>query len=125
MIPTEIMDALYASSPLFIDRDLFEKSLDGWEASAVERHNGRTKPEILFVALNKGPVFHFQSMRTGHPLPMREIRKYLNAIIEEHGYAETKTPIEDQRQRRFNELVGFKRHVEDAEYVTYRVEEVV
>lgn len=122
MIPPDIMDALYASSPLFIDRGLFEKSLEGWEAYAVERHNGRTKPEILFVALNNGPVFHFQSMRTGHPLPMREIRKYLNSIIEEYGYAETKTPIEDIRQRRFNELLNFKRHAEDAEYITYRIE---
>lgn len=78
--------------------------------------------ELAFVGGKKGPHFHFDSFGTKHRLPMSVIRPYLQQIIDEHGFALTKTPRDDERQHRFNRRFGFTPCGEDALDIHYRIE---
>lgn len=103
------------------DRDAVAKSL---EAQGFTVHESRIDGELAFVALVRGPEFHFASAGSGKPLSIRAIKTFLKNIIDVHGFAQTKTPVGDFRQQRFNESIGFRRMSEDKDYITYRIRKV-
>lgn len=118
---TDIRDRLWeqAEPHLFIAKDEFLKNLDGWEIKPVE-----VDGELAFATLVKGPAFHFQSFGTRHPISLRMIKEFLRTLIDQHGYATTKTPKEDTRQHRFNRLLGFQAVGEDEFDIHYRIEKI-
>ncbi len=105
---------------LFISKEEYVKSLEGWEIVAVPGADG----EFAFVALVNGPEFHFQSFGTKAPLTMKAIRGFLTKIIGQHGFAQTRTPKDDERQHRFNRLVGFVAVGEDEFDTIFRIQKV-
>jgi len=114
-----LMDMLWAKTEptSFLSKELFIRGLDGWNIKPVWMDD-----ELAFVTAQRGPDFHFQSMGGGHKLTRAMINDYLQKIINEHGYAATKTPVDDVKQRRFNELFGFKVVGEDEYEIHYRIE---
>ena len=46
----------------------------------------------------------------------------MQAIIDREGYVLTKTPKEEERQRRFNEAIGFEKIGEDEYDIHYRLD---
>ncbi len=105
---------------LFISKEQYVKSLEGWEIVAVPGAGG----EFAFVALVNGPEFHFQSFGTKAPLTRKTIHTFLARIIQQNGYAQTRTPKDDSRQHRFNRLLGFVVVGEDEYDVIYRIERI-
>ncbi len=117
---TAIIDRLWEKDePLvFTTKDQYVKNLEGWDFT-VHTVDG----EPAFVALSCGPVFHFTSLGSHKSLPMKIIRSFLQQLIERYGYAETRTPANDERQHRFNKLLGFVETGRDEyNYVIYRIE---
>lgn len=102
---------------LFISKEAFLEWLEGWTIEPVY-----IEGELAFATLQKGPLFHFQSFDTKHPIKRKMIREFLGKIIAEHGYAETRTPIDDERQHHFNRLMGFEMVGEDAFDTHFRIE---
>lgn len=118
----QVIDALWKASqgwPYFIAETAFKSAFEAWSMDVIER-DGQT----VFAAFRKGPDFHFASLKPGFTLTRKEIKAYLSRIVEEHGFARTRTPKADVRQQRFNELVGFKRDGEDEFDIVYRIERV-
>ncbi len=100
---------------LYITREQFEKSLEGWTITPFYN------PALFGVVMNQGPSFHF--MIFGPWKCTKEIlRQFPGSLIEKYGYAETFTPIEDERQHRFNKRVGFIETRRDDNFVHYRIE---
>lgn len=116
MTREKMIDALHERSPLFVSRETFARALDGWQINEV-KIDGRA----AFITAVRGPEFHFSDLGTGRPISRKMIREFLKPIIAEHGYAMTKTPKDDVRQRRFNEKYGFHATACDSEYVTYSI----
>lgn len=114
-----IIDRLWEKDEpfIFVTKEQYAKNLEGWD---IQTHV--VDGELIFVALVKGPVFHFQSMGTGRPVTMKVFRNFLQPIIDTHGYAETHAPHEDERQRRFNLLVGFVEVGRDEFDAIFRIE---
>lgn len=108
-----------ARETLFIDKTQFLSYLGEWTIDQVEI-DGR----LAFVTLTKGPRFHFQSMDTGRIITRRMIRDFLQPIIDRYGYAETSTPLDDERQHRFNLAFGFRVTGEDEYDRHYRIERI-
>lgn len=104
---------------LYISKDQFVDSLEGWEIEPLV-----VEGEIAFVILTRGPEFHFDSLRTGHKIPLSRIRETIERLIATHGYAETRTPREDFKQRRVNVLFGCERVGEDEYDIHYRLEKI-
>ncbi len=102
---------------LFVSKEVFAKALEGWDIRPVE-----IAGVLAFITLQNGPDFHFQSLGTGHQLSRAMILTFVQAIIDQHGYATTKTPKEAQRQHRFNRLFGFEVVGEDEFDIHYRIE---
>lgn len=100
---------------LFITKEAFLINLDSWEIEAVE-HEG----ELVAILVTKGPEMHFQG--TGLPIPRKIVFGVLQKIIDQHGYALTKTPKDQTRQHRFNALIGWKAVGEDAYDIHYRID---
>ncbi|MGC8534856.1 MAG: hypothetical protein ACP5QR_04910 [Rhizomicrobium sp.] len=105
-----------AKNALFCSKNEFCRSLDGWAIEPIEIGG-----ELAFLTVKMGPKFHFHSLKTGHAMTRRMIVDFLRPIIAEFGYAETKTPHSDDRQHRFNHLIGFECVGEDAFDVIYRI----
>ena len=118
---THLTDILWgkASPSLFITKEAFVQNLAGWDIKPV-----MVDGVLAFITVQKGPDFHFQSLGTGHRITLRMIRDFLEPIIREHGFAATRTPKGDTRQRRFNERFGFKQVGEDVFDIHYRIEEL-
>lgn len=116
---TVLTDLLWAKAKdvLFLDKVAFLKLLDGWEIKPVYSDG-----ELGWITVQKGPEFHFETVGATRILPMRIIREFLQSIIDQHGYAQTKTPVDDFRQQRFNERFGFQRIGQDAFDIIYRIE---
>lgn len=120
MISGEIADRLWegASEILFISKDEFLRSLEGWQSEPVYCDG-----ELAFVFFIKGPEFHFQSLSKRHlVLLMKMSRERLQKLIDIHGYALTRTPKMDTRQHSFNRAFGFSPVGEDEFDVCYRIE---
>jgi hypothetical protein len=116
---TPLTDILWqhAKDDLYCTKADFITGLAGWEISSVEI-NG----ELAFIFAQRGAQFHFQSLTKGGRISMSMIREHLQPIIDEYGYAETRTPHEDKRQHRFNRLFGFEVVGRDDYDVHYRIE---
>lgn len=111
------IDLLFADTPLFLTREQFSQSLDGWELEPVLRADG----SIFVIFVVKGPEFHFAKFGD-ETASMAQLRKYPGELIAKYGYALTKTPKAATRQQRFNERLGFYRIGEDQFDVLYRID---
>jgi hypothetical protein len=116
---SELIDRLWSDSPLFLTREEFEQSLAGCEFDPVV-HEGAT----VGVFVVKGPEFHFAKWDPLHQCSRDILRRYPGELIERYGYALTRTPKDDARQRRFNERLGFCAVGEDEYDVIYRIEKL-
>lgn len=119
MNATPIIDLLWKQVPetLFISREDFERSLIGWTVEPYER-NGQP----AFAILVKGPEFHCVSFETGCAIPKSAIWKRVMEIVDQHGYATTKTPRLDTRQHEINRHVGFVMTGSDEYDIHYRLD---
>lgn len=115
----DLKEALWkkAEPVVFVTREQFLKGLEGWAIEPVE-YGG----EIGAVVISKGPEMHFQIIGSGNPIPRRIVHAVMQKIIDQHGFALTRTPKEDARQHRFNALIGFKAVGEDAYDIHYRMD---
>lgn len=115
-----VIDILWqrAESVLFISKEQFLASLDGWEIEPVE-HDG----VVLLITLTKGPELHFTSLDTGHPIPMGVVRAVVQKILDKHGHVIVKTPKLEGRQQRFNKAIGFVQIGEDEYDIHYRLDQ--
>jgi hypothetical protein len=109
-----VFDAM--SKTLFIDEAAFKDIIKGWQL-CPEHKDG----ELFAVVLMKGPEFHFVSTQK-HAITRADIRRHLKPLIEQYGYAQTRAPKKDTRQRRFNLLLGFQQVGEDELDYIYRIE---
>ena len=89
----------------------------GWDID-LRRNNG----EIVMAVFTKGPELHFATFGRKWKMTRKDFRDYLLPLIERFGYVETKTPRDDSRQQRFNELIGFVPLKDDGEFIHYRME---
>lgn len=112
------IDLLFSDTPLFLTREQFEQSLDGWALDPVLRPDG----SIGIIFLSKGPEFHFQKFGTDIQASRAILKKYPGEIIAAHGYALTKTPKTDTRQLRFNTRLGFYQVGEDEFDIHLRID---
>jgi hypothetical protein len=86
----DIIDALWAQIEpvVYITREQFASGLEQWDVEPVlvtpEGVLGHVG-ELAFVALTKGPEFHFASFGTGAAISLRMIRARLAQIIERRG----------------------------------------
>lgn len=106
-----------AAETLFISKEQFLRNLEGWDIEQVE-----IEGELAGVVLSKGAEIHFQSFGTGHPITGKMLWERLNKVIDQHGYAMTRTPKDDARQNRFNLRFGFKVVGEDEYDFLYRID---
>lgn len=106
----------HASKTLFVTREQFFASLDGWRIDQIEDDQG-----VVMFTLSKGSEFHFASCDTGRPISRGMFRRAYDHIIKEYGFVETKTPRSMDRQHRFNLAYGFKRVGEDETCIHYRL----
>jgi hypothetical protein len=116
----EAVDHLWGkiSPDFYLTKEEFTENLKDWQIDVVVGADDIPS----FIVVRKGPDFHFHSLHTGATLTMGAIKRFLRAIITAHGYAATKTPKEDTKQRRFNERFGFEKVGEDEYDVHYRIE---
>lgn len=112
------IDLMFAETPLFITREQFAQSLDGWTLDLVLRDDG----SIAIIFVSKGPEFHFSKFGSDIQISRAYLKKYPGSLIEKYGYALTKTPLTDARQIRFNERLGFYRIAEDEFDIHYRID---
>jgi hypothetical protein len=105
------------SDQLFLSESEFYEWLHGWEVSCIERADA-----LVAIRLRKGPEFHFVMTGSTRSVTRADINSCIQPIIDEHGYATTKTPKDDARQQRFNELLGFVKTGEDEFDIHYRIE---
>lgn len=114
------IDLLFADTPLFITREQFEQSLDGWTIDPVLRPDG----SIGIIWVSKGPEFHFAKFGTDIQFTKTTLKKYPGELIAQHGYALTKTPKNDTRQVRFNTRLGFYQVGEDEFDIHLRIDQL-
>ena len=102
---------------VFISKEQYLAMFDGCEIRPHEQDG-----EVVGATVVKGPEFHFATFGTKWKLTRADIRAYLQPLLDEFGYVLTKTPLEDNRQQRFNIIIGFKPVGEDEFYLHYRLE---
>ena len=117
----DIIDRVWelAEPMVFMPKEEFVRNLDGWDLQAVEI-NGC----VAFVTAQNGPKFHFNSLGGSHQITRRMIADFLQPIIARYGHAETRTPKDDWRQRRFYEAFGFVAVGEDYYDILYRIQKI-
>lgn len=102
---------------VFQSRQDFMNDLAAWEIKPR-----MVDGQLIGATLQNGPEFHFITLGKRKVLTAALITECLQPIIDEHGYVTTKTPKEDERQRRFNQLIGFDGVGEDEFYTYFRME---
>ena len=114
-----VIDRMWDSvrDALYISKEEFVRSLDGY--ALVPMFNDG---EMYGVVIQKGPQFHFMTFGAKWQLNRDILRRYPGSLIDEYGYAETFTPLEDARQHRFNLRLGFVETRRDEQYVHYKIE---
>lgn len=122
MTREDLIDRLWvkAEPMFFATKDEFVRGLSDWDIYPVADASGAV---VVIVATN-GPHMHFETTETGRPITRRIVHQVLDPLIEKFGYAVTKTPKTELRQRRFNELIGFVMVGEDEYDIHYRIERV-
>jgi hypothetical protein len=117
MTRDECIDLMWkkAEPNLYIAKHEFVANLIGWDIYDV------TKNGMLYLLIaRKGPEIHFQAF--GRPITRQMIRNVVQPALDEHGYCVTKTPHEELRQQRFNDVIGFRVTGRDEYDVHYRVD---
>jgi hypothetical protein len=99
-----VLDLLWErdSEILYISREEYMEALAGWNVESVYGPNG-----IAAAFVSRGPEFHFLKFDDTLQATREHLRKYPGSLIAKHGYALTRTPKDDARQRRFNQRLGF------------------
>lgn len=117
----EIMERIWRQTEpsVFISRREFMAGLEGWDITPREIDG-----ELVGATLVRGPEFHFISFGTRKAFPPALVADCLGPILEQHGFVRTKTPLEDTRQRRFNERIGFRVESADEYFTTFRLEKL-
>lgn len=113
----DIIGRLWQDCPLFLSREEFAKTLDGWTIEPVEV-DGRT----IGVFLVKGPEIHFSKFDDTSVTRSHLAR--LAQLIAEHGHAITRTPKDDVRMLRLNQRLGFYKVGEDEWDVHLRIDKL-
>ncbi len=114
-----VIDELWrqAEPTVYISRDEWERALDDWTIEPGERDGA-----LAFVILTRGPEFHFTVFGSPSALIwLPALRARVAALIDEHGFALTRTPKELTKQRREMEMSGFVAESEDEFYIHYRI----
>ncbi len=109
----QIKDSLYITKAQYLE------GLAGWN---IEVH--RVEGEVVGAVLTKGCELHFTTFGKKWSLTRKDIRDYLVPIIEKYGCVKTKTPKEDERQKRFNTILGFVTDGEDKYFTHYRLDKL-
>lgn len=99
-----------------VTREQFLAGLEGW---TLRPHH--SNGEFAAVVLTKGSEFHFLTTGVRWTLTRSDIRKYFEPLLAEHGEVRTKTPVDDHRQQRFNQILGFKETGRDEFFIEYRL----
>jgi hypothetical protein len=114
----DLIGMLWEASPVFMTRDDFAKSLEGWDIEAM--HNDRGEVAVIFAS--KGPAFHFCKIDPQFQATKAVLAKYPGSLIDRYGYATTSTPKTDMRMLRFNRALGFHVTGEDALDIHQRID---
>lgn len=119
MTRSQMLDILWShvEKVLYISREDFDRAIAPWECRVLEIGGVPS-----FIVVTNGPEFHIDSLGVGTKMPLREISSMLDEIVTKHGYAFTRTPKEDLRQRRVNEMFGARLVDEDEFDVHYKLE---
>lgn len=116
---TDIVDLLWAkaSEVLFITKEEYVRSLEGWAIEPVEIDG-----VLAFAILTKGPELHYDSFGTGHRIPLKLFADRIWSVVDRHGYLVTRTPKDDERQRKINQRFGCVVTGEDQYDIHFRLE---
>lgn len=115
-----LIDRMFSESKkslYFTTREAFAKSLDDYDLSPMYQDG-----KMYAVVVSKGPEFHFMVMGEKWTLNKEILEEYPGSLIRRFGYAETFTPVEDERQHRFNKRLGFVETRRDENNVYYKIE---
>lgn len=117
----ELIDILWAKAEptVFVEKDQFVRALDDWKIYGLYRDG-----VLAVIHMDKGPELHFETMHSGVSFTRDDVAAVVQHLIDEFGYAVTKTPKQEMRQRRFNELVGFRMVGEDEYDIHYRIDQI-
>ena len=115
-LASDLIARLWKDSPLFLTLEQFTQGLQGWELDPIQGPEG-----IAGVIVHRGPEFHFAKFDPAFQVGRSILQKYPGDLIARYGYAETKTPIDDARQQRFNARLGFVEVSRDDLDITYRI----
>jgi hypothetical protein len=113
---SELIARLWKDSPLFLTLEQFTQGLQGWELDPIQGPDG-----IAGVIVHRGPEFHFAKFDPAFQVDRSILKKYPGDMIARYGYAQTKTPIDDTRQQRFNQRLGFVEVARDDLDITYQI----
>jgi len=113
---SELIARLWKDSPLFLTLEQFTQGLQGWELDPIQGPEG-----IAGVIVHRGPEFHFAKFDPAFQVDRSILKKYPGDMIARYGYAQTKTPIDDTRQQRFNQRLGFVEVARDDLDITYQI----
>jgi hypothetical protein len=116
MTEAEIIDRLWQDSPLFLTREQFGQTLQGWEIHRVHGAAG-----LAGVVITKGPEFHFSKFDPHYQVTRADLARWPGDLIAKYGYALTRTPKDDTRQHRFNARLGFVKVGEDQYDIHLRI----
>ena len=119
MTRPEMLKALWAkaSETLFISREQYLAQLEGWEIDTVDQDGAP-----VLIVMRKGPEFHFMTLEATARLSRGTVRTALAPQLDAFGYVLTKTPRPEERQHRFNKVVGFVQVGEDEYNIHYRLD---
>jgi hypothetical protein len=115
-LASDLIAALWKDSPLFLTLEEFTRGLEGWQLDPIPGPQG-----VAGVVVHKGPQFHFAKFDPSFQVGRDILKRYPGELIARYGYAETKTPIDDARQQRFNARLGFVEVSRDDLDITYRI----
>lgn len=115
----ELLSMLYERSPLYISFEHFSDSLAGWELDPIFFDGG-----LAGIFVLRGPEFHFCKTNSAYQAGRGILAKYPGSLIAKHGFATTRTPIEDTRQQRFNLRLGFYEVARDEFDIHYRIDQM-
>lgn len=111
----DLIGELWKRWPLFLPRSEFEKSLQGWDIEPVQEGE-----KVVGAFLIRGPELHFSKF-DGMAASKRHLDR-LAKLIEQHGYAITRTPKNDLRMCRFNQRTGWVQVGQDDQFIHFRIE---
>lgn len=115
-LASDLIARLWKDSPLFLTLEQFTQGLQGWELDPIQGPEG-----IAGVIVHRGPEFHFAKFDRAFQVGRSILQKYPGDLIARYGYAQTKTPIDDTRQQRFNQRLGFVEVARDDLDITYQI----